>query len=395
MSKLPFLSIIAASTLAGSGFAAHAQPRVPPQESLGGSCRDVQTLNTGYITAECRDDRGRYRWSTIYGPQCRNEVSNENGVMACRGAEARAGSYSNDADAQSATTSALIGALAGAVLGGVLDRDPYQAGDRHPVWGEPGYGDPARDARFGPQGWGQGANGQWVPVARRQAWLERRIARGEQDGSVTRAEAASLRGELRQLERLEARYERAGLTNRERADLDQRFDALGGRIQVARNDSDSQWVNINQRQKQLDARIDAGLNDGSLTRREARSLRSDFNALERSEADYRRGGLNARERAELDRRFDTLSARIRDDRHDDQQRWQNINQRQAALDARIDAGVRDRSLTAREAARLRSEFRAIARMETQYRRNGLTAAERADLDRRFDGLSARIRESRS
>jgi hypothetical protein len=33
-------------------------------------------------------------------------------------------------------------------------------------------------------------------------------------------------------------------------------------------------------------------------------------------------------------------------------------------------------------------------MEADYRRNGLTAAERADLDRRFDALSARIRSER-
>ena len=42
---------------------------------------------------------------------------------------------------------------------------------------------------------------------------------------------------------------------------------------------------------------------------------------------------------------------------------------------------------------LRSEFRSIAALEQQYRRGGLTARERADLDRRLDGLQANFRAS--
>lgn len=76
--------------------------------------------------------------------------------------------------------------------------------------------------------------------------------------------------------------------------------------------------------------------------------------------------------------------------------WQNINQRQRALDRRIDIGVREGTLTRAEAARLRAEFRYIARLEVRYRSTGrgLSAWERADLDRRFDRLSARIRIDR-
>lgn len=75
------------------------------------------------------------------------------------------------------------------------------------------------------------------------------------------------------------------------------------------------------------------------------------------------------------------------------QAWQNINARQARLDARIDQGVRSGALSRREAVALRAEFRALNRLEAQYRRSrpGLTVAERRDLDRRFDRLSAKIR----
>lgn len=78
-----------------------------------------------------------------------------------------------------------------------------------------------------------------------------------------------------------------------------------------------------------------------------------------------------------------------------QSNWQNINARQAMLDRRIDMGVRNHTITRAEALRLRAQFNQIARLEVSYRRGGLTAWERNDLDRRFDRLSAQIRvESR-
>lgn len=76
------------------------------------------------------------------------------------------------------------------------------------------------------------------------------------------------------------------------------------------------WVSINQRQAQLDRRIDQGVRHGSLNRREAYRLRAEFNQIARLEARYRANGLNGWERADLDRRFDVLSARIRAERHD-------------------------------------------------------------------------------
>ncbi len=174
------------------------------------------------------------------------------------------------------------------------------------------------------------------------------------------------------------------------------------------------WQNINQRQAQLDQRIDVGVRNGSLTRDEAMRLRSEFRMIADLENSYRAGGLTMNERADLDRRFDLLSARIQYERADNQDRrgpgwnngrgndWNNgrgpgmnngasINARQAVLNRRIDMGLRNGSLTRTEATRLRSEFQAIANLEARYRVNGLNPAERNDLDRRFDVLQARIR----
>lgn len=72
------------------------------------------------------------------------------------------------------------------------------------------------------------------------------------------------------------------------------------------------------------------------------------------------------------------------------QRYQSINQRQANQFARINQGVRSGALTRPEAARLRTEFRDLARLENRYRADGLSPRERADLNRRFDRLSQRI-----
>lgn len=170
-----------------------------------------------------------------------------------------------------------------------------------------------------------------------------------------------------------------------------------GALAVAAPASAQSWQNINQRQANLDARIDAGVRSGDLTRNEAARLRNEFRDLARLEARYRSSnGLSRGERADLDRRFDLLSQRIRFERHDRQDRnWQPINQRQRNLDARIDAGLRNGQLSRTEAYNLRREYGEIAALENRYRRNGLSNAERADLDRRFDRLSRMVQAERN
>jgi hypothetical protein len=174
--------------------------------------------------------------------------------------------------------------------------------------------------------------------------------------------------------------------------------AAVGALAVAAPASAQSWQNINARQANLDARIDAGVRSGDLTRNEAARLRDEFRDIARLEARYRASnGLSLSERRDLDRRFDSLSARVRFERNDRDERnnrWLPINQRQRSLDARIDAGVRNGQLTRAEAYRLRTEYGRIAALEVQYRRNGLSNAERADLDRRFDRLSYMIQAER-
>jgi hypothetical protein len=163
------------------------------------------------------------------------------------------------------------------------------------------------------------------------------------------------------------------------------------------------WAPINARQAMLDARIDIGIRTGQLTADEAGRLRAEYRDIASLETRYRAtgGGLEAWERQDLDTRFDRLSNRIRVQRADNDRAganlpWQSVNLRQAALDRRIDAGVRDGTLSRREAMRLRGEFRDIVRIEARYRATGgLQGWERPDLDRRFDQLSGQIRTERA
>lgn len=170
-----------------------------------------------------------------------------------------------------------------------------------------------------------------------------------------------------------------------------------GVLAIAAPASAQTWQSINQRQANLDARIDAGVRSGSLTAREAAQLRAEFNDIARLETRYRASyGLSASERADLDRRFDALSQRIRYENNDWQNRpgrndaWMPINQRERRLESRIDAGRRDGSLSRTEASRLRAEFRDLSQLEQRYRRNGLSNNERRELDRRYDRLEARV-----
>jgi hypothetical protein len=251
-------------------------------------------------------------------------------------------------------------------------------------------------------------------IYERQASLDARIDAGVRSGGLTASEAAELRADFADLARTEARYRSNGLTAAERTELDRRFEALSQQIRIGRNDQDRDrgyrgdrddrdergdrpGGNINERQRDIEARIDAGVRNRTLTRYEAAQLRAEFEAIERIEEDYRASGrgLSQVEREYLDRRFTALERRLRADRRDDDRRWSQLDQRQAAFDQQLDQAVADRRLSPRDAANLRAEFRATARLERQYRSNGITPAERAELNRRLDRMEANLRVTTS
>lgn len=83
-----------------------------------------------------------------------------------------------------------------------------------------------------------GASAQrWQPIAQRQANLDARIDQGIRSGALNRAEATRLRGQFRDLDRLELRYRQTGgLSQWERRDLERRYDALSARVRFQKTD---------------------------------------------------------------------------------------------------------------------------------------------------------------
>jgi hypothetical protein len=85
-----------------------------------------------------------------------------------------------------------------------------------------------------------------------------------------------------------------------------------------REHDNGRWMSINERQRNLDMRIERGVQRGDLTPREAMRLRRESDQIARLEYRYRANGLSNWERRDLDRRFDQLSAQVRYERRDDQ-----------------------------------------------------------------------------
>lgn len=92
-----------------------------------------------------------------------------------------------------------------------------------------------RQGWYGGSGWSDN-RGQWVSIERRQDQLDRRIENGFRSGRLTGAEATRLRAEFNAIARLEARYRVNGLSGRERADLDARFDRLAANVRFEARD---------------------------------------------------------------------------------------------------------------------------------------------------------------
>ena len=251
-------ALAAASTLTGATFAATSASA--QTGSYAASCRNMTSLGNGVMSAECSDGQGRFRSSTIQASACVGDIGNQGGLLVCNGAVAQGGAYVQDrtpradprmdprggypperrADAPAERRNDATGAVLGAVVGALFNnQDLYRQGYAYPQYGQRGYGDPRQDPRFAQGGWGYGAQGQWVPIARRADWLDGRIDQGQQAGTISRREARSLRAELDDLLNLERTYRRDGLNSYERAQLDSRFDRLAARIRFERRDHDN------------------------------------------------------------------------------------------------------------------------------------------------------------
>jgi len=56
----------------------------PPRGSFQQSCRSVRE-RAGILTAQCRDERGRWRETSLRYRDCRGDIGNNNGQLVCAG----------------------------------------------------------------------------------------------------------------------------------------------------------------------------------------------------------------------------------------------------------------------------------------------------------------------
>lgn len=203
---------------------------------------------------------------------------------------------------------------------------------------------------------------------------------------------------------------------------------FGTSQQVSEQTLDSDWNQgrrpFEQRREMLDSRIDAAVRDGTLGRGEAEQMRREYNDIVRLEAQYSAdGNVSDQQRADLRMRFRALMQRVGgpgygqgynqgggqgygqptgqgynqgynqnygQNGYEGDGRWQPLSLRNAEFDQRLNAGLRNRTLTQYDASRLRADWQALAQLEANYQRGGMDGREQADLWARYNAIDNRL-----
>ena len=161
---------------------------------------------------------------------------------------------------------------------------------------------------------------------------------------------------------------------------------------------ESQWAAgqtplANQR-AQFESRVDGEVSTGALNEATGTRLKYDYYQLVQLEARY---GADRRyttaERTELADRYGALTQVLADRAYADAgvATTTEVADGRAEFDSRVDAALAARHINRAQARRLKSDYEAVARVESGYLRDGmLSSAERADLDTRLDALDRRL-----
>jgi hypothetical protein len=160
---------------------------------------------------------------------------------------------------------------------------------------------------------------------------------------------------------------------------------------------DTQWTigrfPLAQQHTQFEARIDADMRAGTLDRASGDRAKVDYRALVDMEARYgadRR--FTAQERAELSERYQSLTQVVAEGGYSGGVAGgMSVADGRRDFEARVDESVRNRRLTRTQGTQLKTEYAALARLETDYMRDGvLSTRERDDLETKLDALDARV-----
>jgi hypothetical protein len=146
-----------------------------------------------------------------------------------------------------------------------------------------------------------------------------------------------------------------------------------------------------QRRQAVEARINAGLRDGSLDRGAADDMRREYEDIVATEAEYAaNGGITDNERRDLRQRYRALIEANGQTGSNPQDSRQSVYAQRTVFDERLGAAQRERRITYAEAQRLRQDFRTLVQLEARYLQGGLDDRERSDLDTRLDAIFARL-----
>ncbi len=150
----------------------------------------------------------------------------------------------------------------------------YRNLQRHLEADSDGYGDDRDDD-----------HGGWERLAGQTIAFDARVAAALRAREITRADSTRLRADFQALVRLEAQYERDGLSQREREDLEARYADLNRRVGDDYMPGNGGGGYGDPHAMQIEARIAAGLRDGSITRADAARYRAELSELSRRWAD--------------------------------------------------------------------------------------------------------------
>jgi hypothetical protein len=247
---------------------------------------------------------------------------------------------------------------------------------------------------------------QWLanrrPVQLGRAQFDAQLTANIRAGSQSNTTADRLRSDYDALVQLETRYGSDGrFSTQERADLNAQYQALTQRMNVQDNTgggygSGQSGPSVADGRADFEARITAAVNARRITRTQATSLRTDYQALISTEAGYARNGIDAREQSDLDARLDALDARLGDGPGNGggYQPVLDNRTRLANIDAAVTANERSGAITRTEAADIRVEYGDLLRLEAAYNRTSPSAADRDYLTGRLGDLETRARVRR-
>jgi uncharacterized membrane protein YebE (DUF533 family) len=145
---------------------------------------------------------------------------------------------------------------------------------------------------------------------------------------------------------------------------------------------------VDRREQNQQKRVADGLKDGSITSREAAKIERDETRIQRDEARAKADGVvTPRERARLNRELNHTSREI----HSDRKNTPGVDRREQNQQNRVADGLKNGSLTSREATKIERDEAKIQRDEAKAKADGVvTAREKAKLNRELNHTSREI-----